>query len=130
MMTNLHPHAHLILITILTITLELPFIIISNNTQSTSNIRNPCHILNALVTTEDLVHFLDSETFGFRDTEIGPDDQDEAEDEEKVECSEGDGFEHSGSNKGNDELEVVLVLGRGSWKGGREVWIEMGKICL
>jgi hypothetical protein len=60
-----------------------------------------------LITPKDLIHLLNSQAFGFRNTEVHPDNEDEAEDQEEVEGAEGDGFEHAGRYKSDNKLEGV-----------------------
>lgn len=95
---------HLVILSTLSSTHSL------TNPQSSPNIRNPRHILNTLISTENCIHFLDASSFGFGDEEVHPDDEDEAEDEEEVEGSEGDGFQHSWGNESDDELRILLVV--------------------
>lgn len=70
----------------------------SGQSQSPSDIRNACHIFNTLVAAKDLVHFLNSQTLGFWNAEVDPDDEDDAEGHEEVEGAEGDGFKHTRSD--------------------------------
>lgn len=120
MMTDLHSHHFVIPLEVLL----TPLVSIgSRNAQSTSDVRDSCHVFNTLVASENLVHLLDSEAFGFGDAEVYPDDEDEAEDEEEVEGAESDGLEHSRGDKCDDEIREPVrrdcntnSLGPYSWR--------------
>ena len=48
--------------------------------QSSSDIRDSCHVFDSLVPTEYLVHLFDAAAFCFWNTEVYPDTKDDTED--------------------------------------------------
>ncbi len=109
-MTNLERISFII--PFLLITTDPPTVNASTQPQSSSDIRNTRHIFNTLIASENLVHLFDSQTFGFRNAEVNPDDEDDAESHEKVEGTKGNGFEHTGSNQSDDKLWRVSLAKR------------------